>query len=76
VVEKLQHGGQMLFDRRLGHPGAELLNVSDYGRRPDSVQRQAAVLAPIEALPWATLICLSETGANFCCCSTLLINVT
>src|SRR5712691_5326507 len=41
----------MLFDRRLGHPGAELLNVGGHGRWPDSVQSQATLLAPIEELP-------------------------
>src|SRR6266446_4689266 len=51
VVEKLPDGGQMLFNRRLGHPGAELLNVGGLGRWPDSVQPQAALLAPIEELP-------------------------
>src|SRR5260370_1518019 len=41
----------MLFDGRLGSPGAELLNVGGHGRWPDSVQPQAALLAPIEELP-------------------------
>jgi len=41
----------MLFDRRLGHLAAELLNVGGHSRWPDSVQRQASLLAPIEELP-------------------------
>jgi hypothetical protein len=41
----------MLFDRRLCHPGAELLDVGGHGRRLDRVQPQAALLAPIEELP-------------------------
>src|SRR5713226_6130023 len=50
IVEKLPDGGQMLFDRRLGHHDAELLNVGSHGRWPDSVQLQASVLAPIKEL--------------------------
>jgi len=49
-VEKLLEGGQMLFDRRLGHPDGELLNLSGHGRWPDSLQPQSALLAPIEQL--------------------------
>ena len=41
----------MLFDRRLGHLGAELLNVGGHSGWPDSVQPQAALLAPIQELP-------------------------
>ena len=48
VVEKLPDGGQMLFDRRLGHPGAELLNVGGHSRWPDNVQSEVALLSPIE----------------------------
>ncbi len=40
--------GQMLFDRRLGHPGAELLNAGGHSRWPDNVQSEVALLAPIE----------------------------
>src|SRR6266851_542173 len=36
IVEKLPDAGQMLFDRRLGHHDAELLNVGSHGRWPDS----------------------------------------
>ncbi len=36
VVEKLPDGGQMLFDRRLGHLDSELFNVGGHGRWPDA----------------------------------------
>jgi hypothetical protein len=32
----LPDAGQMLFDRRLGHHDAELLDVGSHGRWPDS----------------------------------------
>ena len=43
----------VLFDRRFGHHGAELLNVGGHRRRPDSVQRQAIDEMPIKSpRPW------------------------
>src|SRR5712692_5757236 len=57
------YGGQMLFDRRLGHPGAELLDVGGHGRWPDSVQPQATLLAAIEELPDRQSV--RHAGGNF-----------
>jgi hypothetical protein len=41
----------MLLDSRLRGLGAHLFDVSGHGRRPDPLQPQSSLLAPIEEVP-------------------------
>jgi hypothetical protein len=51
TLAKYADRGQVLFDRRLGHPGTELLNIGGYAPWPDGFQPQASLLVPTEELP-------------------------